>query len=43
MKKDYHNIIKNFAEGIIVASVVDEKVLFINKELSRFIDWEEKC
>lgn len=41
MKKDYHNVIENFAEGILVASVTDEKVLFINKELSRFIDYDE--
>lgn len=41
MKRDYHNIIENFAEGILVASDKNE-VFYINEELSRFIEYDKE-
>ena len=39
MKTDYHNIIENFAEGILVASD-NMEVFYINETLSRFIEYD---
>lgn len=41
MKKDYHNIIENFAEGILVANE-NKEVLYINEELGRFIEYDSE-
>jgi hypothetical protein len=40
MKEDYQRVIESFAEGILISSE-EGKVLYINKELKHFIEYDE--